>query len=142
MSIAHFLVADADTAQAALEAVGIGPVTIHPVIMVKLDQEVPGQLGALTRRLGDSGINILIQYSDHDHSLVIVTDPAHHDEAMSVAAHWTAERQQDQPHLSEARPGPCHGPHDAANQGERRRRALTSCLSRMPAAATTRTMAA
>lgn len=89
-AVAHFLVGDAETAGRALDAAGLGPVTIRPVVMLALDQEVPGQLGAFTRCLADEAINILVQYSDHDHHLVVVTDPARHDDAARVAAAWTA----------------------------------------------------
>lgn len=91
-AIAHFLVADADSEAAtrALDAAGLGPVTIHPVVMVALDQDVPGQLGAFTRRLADEAINIVVQYSDHDHNLIVITDPVRHDDAARIAAAWTA----------------------------------------------------
>lgn len=92
VAFAHFLVADSDTATAALDRAGIGPVTVREVVMVRLDQDVPGQLGAFTGRLGDAGIRILHQYSDHDHRLVVVTDPAQHDAAVAIAERWTAER--------------------------------------------------
>jgi len=92
-AIAHFLVGDAETASRVLDTAGVGPVTIRPVVMLALDQEVPGQLGAFTRCLADEAINILVQYSDHDHHLVIVTDPARHEDAQYVAAAWTAGSQ-------------------------------------------------
>lgn len=91
-AIAHFLVVDADAAKSALESAGVGPVTIAPVIMLRLDQETPGQLGAFTRRLGDNGVNILVQYSDHDGNLIIVTDPGDHDRAAVIAHQWMDER--------------------------------------------------
>ena len=44
-AIAHFLVDDAERGRAALDAAGVGPVTIHDVVTTRLDQEVPGQWG-------------------------------------------------------------------------------------------------
>ena len=92
VAIAHFLVDDAEVARTALESAGIGPVTINPVVMLQLDQEVPGQLGAFTHRLAQGGVNILVQYSDHNHSLVIVTDAVQHGKAEILAREWTNER--------------------------------------------------
>ncbi len=89
-AIAHFLVADAEAATRALDAAGLGPVTIHPVVMVALDQDRPGQLGAFARRLADEAINIVVQYSAHDHNLIVVTDPVRHDDTARIAAAWTA----------------------------------------------------
>ncbi len=87
-AISHFLVHNADAAKEALDAAGIGPVRVHPVVMLKLDQEMPGQLGAFTRRLAERGINIVTQYSDHDHNLVIVTAVEQHEAATRVAEEW------------------------------------------------------
>jgi hypothetical protein len=92
VAIAHFLVDEAETARAALEAAGIGPVTINPVVLLQLDQEVPGQLGAFAHSLAQGGVNILVQYSDHNHSLVIVTDAAQHGGAEFIAREWTNQR--------------------------------------------------
>jgi len=89
-AIAHFLVDDAETATRALDVAGLARVTIHPVVMLALDQDVPGQLGAFTRHLADEAINILVQYSDHDHNLIVITDPVRHDDAVRIAAAWTA----------------------------------------------------
>ncbi|MGW7002742.1 hypothetical protein ACWGCW_07920 [Streptomyces sp. NPDC054933] len=44
------------------------------VLVRRLDQERPGQLGAITRALADAGVNIEVQYSDHDHRLILVVD--------------------------------------------------------------------
>ncbi|MGM7697161.1 hypothetical protein [Microbacterium sp. A84] len=89
-SIAHFLVNDADTAVEALDAHGMGPVVISDVVMLRLDQETPGQLGAFTRTLADAGIEILVQYSDHDHRLVLIVPPDQHLRAAQIASAWDA----------------------------------------------------
>lgn len=85
---AHFLVTDASKAQEELEAAGIGPVIVSPVILLKLRQEVPGQLGAVAAMLAKAGVNILVQYSDHANNLVLVTSPGDYGTASRIAAEW------------------------------------------------------
>jgi hypothetical protein len=36
--------------------------------------ECLGQLGKITRRIADAGVNIEAMYSDHDHQLILVVD--------------------------------------------------------------------
>lgn len=86
--VAHFLVADGDVAagRQALLAAGIRLVAVREVIDLRLRQEVPGQLGSLARRMASAGVNIEVQYSDHDHHLILVVDdPAR---GRQVAAEW------------------------------------------------------
>src|SRR5512139_1513121 len=71
---AHFLVEDGEAARLALEQGGLGTATVHPVLIRRLKQEVPGQLGAIGRALADAGVNIQVQYSDHANRLVLVVD--------------------------------------------------------------------
>ena len=54
---------------------------------MRLKQAVPGQLGMLTRRMADAGVNIEVLYSDHDHQLVLVVDDVA--KARAVAEAWT-----------------------------------------------------
>jgi hypothetical protein len=68
----HFLFHDGEAARLALDEVGIQVAQVRPVTLLKLRQEVPGQLGKLSRRMAEAGINIQVQYSDHDHQLVLV----------------------------------------------------------------------
>ena len=42
--------------------------------MQKLRQDEPGQLGKIARRMAEAGVNIEVQYSDHDHNLILVVD--------------------------------------------------------------------
>ena len=44
------------------------------VLVLRLMQAVPGQLGALTRRMAEAEVNIEVLYSDHDHRLILVVD--------------------------------------------------------------------
>ncbi len=92
-AVAHFLVDDAARAHQALEVAGIAPVTIHDVIMLRLRQAVPGQLGLLAARMAEAGVNIAVQYSDHDHHLVLVVSAEHTTAAQKVADTWSAQRQ-------------------------------------------------
>lgn len=92
--IAHFLVDDPERGREALQQKGFGPVTVHDVVTLRLDQEIPGQLGAFTRRVARAGINIVVQYSDHDHRLVLVPAPGQHARCEAIAAEWDTERDQ------------------------------------------------
>ena len=72
--VAHFLFTDGPAARRALEAAGLRVLAIRDVVAVRLKQAVPGQLGLLTRRMADAGVNIEVLYSDHDHQLILVVD--------------------------------------------------------------------
>jgi hypothetical protein len=87
--VAHFLVADGATARRALEDAGIHVNAAREVVVQRLRQDVPGQLGLLTRRMADAGVNIEVLYSDHDHRLVLVVDDSAR--ARAVAEAWTRE---------------------------------------------------
>ncbi len=83
---AHFLFADGVAASHALEAAGIKVLAVREVVVQRLRQAVPGQLGKLTRRMADAGVNIEVLYSDHDHQLILVVDDIK--KARQVAADW------------------------------------------------------
>jgi hypothetical protein len=88
--IAHFLVADGTAARQALEAAGIRVVEEREVLVQRLKQDVPGQLGLLTRRMAEAGVNIEVLYSDHNHQLILVVDDIARGREVSEA--WTNER--------------------------------------------------
>ena len=88
--IAHFLFADGAAAREALEAEGIEVVTEREVLVQRLNQEQPGQLGAIARRMADAGVNIEVIYSDHDHQLILVVDDLVAGRKVSEA--WMRER--------------------------------------------------
>ena len=90
VGIAHFLVAEGPQACDALEAAGMSVAGCREVLVQRLDQERPGQLGAFCRALADAGVNIEVLYSDHDHQLVVaVDDPA---TGQLVSDAWMADR--------------------------------------------------
>ena len=88
--VAHFLVADGAAARRALEAAGIRVLHEREVLLQRLHQAVPGQLGELTRLMADAGVNIEALYSDHEHRLVLVVDDAAAGRQVSEA--WTDRR--------------------------------------------------
>ncbi|WP_243629143.1 hypothetical protein [Streptomyces sp. APSN-46.1] len=87
-AVAHYLVDDGPAALAAVNAAGLGPAVVRDVAMTRLDQETPGQLGALARLLGDAGVNVLIQYSDHGGNLVLLVSDEHTAVCRDVVERW------------------------------------------------------
>jgi hypothetical protein len=59
------------------------------VIVQRLKQDVPSQLGLLTRRMAEAGVNIEVLYSDHDHQLILVVDDVARGREVSAA--WARE---------------------------------------------------
>ncbi len=89
--VAHFLFEDGTAAREALEAAGIRVLEERDVLVQRLKQDVPGQLGLLTRRMAEAGVNIEVLYSDHNHQLILVVDDLARGRAVSEA--WARERQ-------------------------------------------------
>jgi len=87
--VAHFLFEDGDAARKALQAAGIRVLEGREVLVQRLKQDVPGQLGLLTRRMADAGVNIEVLYSDHNHQLILVVDDLVRGRAVSEA--WARE---------------------------------------------------
>jgi hypothetical protein len=87
---AHFLFEDGAAARCALEAAGIKVLAVRDVLIQKLNQSQPGQLGKLSRRMAQAGVNIEVLYSDHDHRLILVVDDIVKGRAVSEA--WTREQ--------------------------------------------------
>jgi hypothetical protein len=86
---AHFLFADGEAARRALEAAGVRVLAVRDVLVQRLNQGRPGQLGKITRRMAEAGVNIEVLYSDHDHQLILVVDDMAKGRAVSEA--WTRE---------------------------------------------------
>jgi hypothetical protein len=89
VGVAHFLFKDGTAARRALETAGIRVVEERDVVVLRLKQDVPGQLGLLTRRMAEAGVNIEVLYSDHDHQLILVVDQP--ELGRTVAEAWQRE---------------------------------------------------
>jgi len=90
VGVAHFLFADGAAARKALEGAGIRVLAEREVLVQRLHQGQPGQLGTISRRMAEAGVNIEVQYSDHNHQLILVVDDLAKGRAVSEA--WTRER--------------------------------------------------
>lgn len=84
--VAHFLFQDGEAAKEALEKAGIRVVAVREVVVQRLQQAVPGQLGSLTRKMAEAGVNIEVLYSDHDHQMILVVDKI--ERARKVSEEW------------------------------------------------------
>jgi hypothetical protein len=87
MGVAHFLFNDGAAARKALEAAGIHVIEEREVVLQRLRQDEPGQLGKLTRAMADAGVNIEVLYSDHAGQLILVVDDI--PKARVVSEQWT-----------------------------------------------------
>ena len=72
--IAHFLFEDTVSARKALEEMGIEVLDDREVLVQKLNQDQPGQLGKISRMMAEAGVNIEVIYSDHQNQLILVVD--------------------------------------------------------------------
>ena len=85
--VAHFLFLDGVAARRALEAAGIHVVAEREVLVQRLNQAEPGQLGKISRLMAEAGVNIEVLYSDHNHQLILVVNDLEKGRAVSAA--WT-----------------------------------------------------
>jgi hypothetical protein len=88
-AIAHFLVKEAGRAKEVLENAGLTVTRINNVLIQKLRQDVPGQLGMFCRKLANAGVNILTQYSDHSNQLIVIVD--NFEKGKQVSEEWMKE---------------------------------------------------
>jgi len=88
--VAHFLFADGAAAREALTGAGIRVLEERDVLVLRLRQDEPGQLGKISRRMAEAGVNIEVQYSDHDHQLILVVDDI--EKGRAVVEAWTRAR--------------------------------------------------
>lgn len=89
--LAHFLFAEADAgaARRALEAAGIRVLGEKEVLLARLRQDVPGELGRISRYLARAGVDIEVQYSDHAGNLVLVVDDR--ERGLRAIENWRAD---------------------------------------------------
>ena len=80
---------DGEKAKLALEEKGIRVAAVHDVLIQKLKQSVPGQLGKICRLMQKAGVNILVQYSDHSNHLILVVDD--YEKGKAVVGKWKKE---------------------------------------------------
>ncbi|HLU60722.1 MAG TPA: amino acid-binding ACT domain-containing protein [Gammaproteobacteria bacterium] len=84
---AHFLFADGEHARRVLEQAGIRVTAVHEVLIRRLKQDQPGQLGAISRAIAMAGASIEVMYSDHANRLILVVDDMAAASAATLA--WT-----------------------------------------------------
>jgi hypothetical protein len=87
--VAHFLFVDGAAARRALEAARIRVLDEREVLVQRLNQDEPGQLGKISRRMAEAGVNIEVIYSDHEHQLILVVDDLARGREVSEA--WARE---------------------------------------------------
>src|SRR5262245_38297554 len=85
--VAHFLFEDTGTARMVLEEKGIRVVRENEILVQRLKQDLPGQLGMITRKMQEAGVNIEVLYSDHNNQLILVVDDI--DKGRIVSENWT-----------------------------------------------------
>jgi hypothetical protein len=84
-SVMHFLFGDSIAARRALENQGIEVLADREVLVQRLKQDEPGQLGKISRMMADAGVNIEVIYSDHQNQLILVVDDLEKGRAVSEA---------------------------------------------------------
>ncbi len=87
--VLHFLFEDAKAARVALEAKGITVLEDREILVQRLRQDVPGQLGKISRRMADGGVNIEAIYSDHRNQLILIVDDV--EKGRMISERWKAE---------------------------------------------------
>ena len=83
--IVHFLFEDTTAARRALLDAGIEVLEDRDVLVQRLSQDQPGQLGKISRLMAEAGVNIEVIYSDHQNQLILVVDEPVKGEAVSEA---------------------------------------------------------
>jgi hypothetical protein len=92
-AVVHFLFEDGAAAQGALLEAGIEVLAVRDVLIQRLDQETPGQLGKIARAMAEAGVNIEVIYSDHSNQLILVVDDLSKGSAVTNA--WNRTRNID-----------------------------------------------
>ncbi len=84
-AIAHFLFEDTIAARRALAEKGIEVLEDREVLVQRLKQDQPGQLGKISRMMAEAGVNIEVIYSDHQNQLILSVDELEKGRAVSDA---------------------------------------------------------
>lgn len=95
--VAHFLFEDGEAARRTLAASGIAVLAMREVLVQKLRQDQPGQLGKISRLMAEAGVNIEVVYSDHQNQLILVVDDLERGRTISEA--WTRDTSASPTHL-------------------------------------------
>lgn len=90
IGIAHFLFESGESACSVLEEAGFEVLACQPVLVQRLRQDEPGQLGKLTGMMADAGVNIDVIYSDHNNQLILVVDD--YDKGLEVSRRWMSHQ--------------------------------------------------
>jgi hypothetical protein len=85
--IAHFLFEDILAARRALEIKGIKVMGDHEILIQRLKQDQPGQLGKITRLMAQAGVTIKVLYSDHYNQLILVVD--NYKKGLEISENWS-----------------------------------------------------
>ncbi|MGI8584449.1 MAG: hypothetical protein ACR2KX_19835 [Chitinophagaceae bacterium] len=59
----------------------------NDILVQRLKQDVPGQLGKIARMMEQAGVNINVIYSDHNNQLILVVDD--YEKGRVVSENWT-----------------------------------------------------
>lgn len=89
-AIAHFLFEDTAAARQAPTAKGITVLDDREVLVQRLNQDQPGQLGKISRLMAEAGVNIEVIYSDHQNQLILVVDNV--EKGRAVSEMWAKYR--------------------------------------------------
>ena len=87
--VAHFLFEKGEEAARALTAAGIRVEGCTEVLIQKLRQDQPGQLGKIARLMAEASVNIEVMYSDHANQLILIVDDFERGQQVSEA--WQRE---------------------------------------------------
>jgi hypothetical protein len=90
-AVVHFLFEDGAAARSALLEAGIEVLAVREVLIQRLDQETPGQLGKIARAMAEAGVNIEVIYSDHSNQLILGVDDLGKGKAVTDA--WNRARE-------------------------------------------------
>ena len=74
-----------DRGSKALAEKGIEVLEDREVLVQRLKQDQPGQLGKISRMMAEAGVNIEVIYSDHQNQLILVVDDLEKGRAVSDA---------------------------------------------------------